>query len=125
MGCRLTDWRNFWPLPHYFSLHLFKQSLVFAVVMIFQNTLIKKYFGRQWLICMVLKLSVKISMAKLRMAHASTHGARKPPGPIVLVQQGLSNPRKKTFWDGRISSIRRTCWAGINRWGINQCVKLE
>ena len=22
-------------------------------------------------------------MAKLRMAHASTHGARKPPGPIV------------------------------------------
>ena len=21
-------------------------------------------------------------MAKLRMAHASTHGARKPPGPI-------------------------------------------
>ena len=23
-----------------------------------------------------------ITMAKLRMAHASTHGARKPPGPI-------------------------------------------
>ena len=23
----------------------------------------------------------KITMAKLRMAHASTHGARKPPGP--------------------------------------------
>ena len=22
-----------------------------------------------------------ITMAKLRMAHASTHGARKPPGP--------------------------------------------
>ena len=22
-------------------------------------------------------------MAKLRMAHASTHGARKPPGPIA------------------------------------------
>ena len=22
------------------------------------------------------------TMAKLRMAHASTHGARKPPGPI-------------------------------------------
>ena len=22
-------------------------------------------------------------MAKLRMAHASTHGARKPPGPII------------------------------------------
>ena len=24
-----------------------------------------------------------ITMANLRMAHASTHGARKPPGPIV------------------------------------------
>ena len=24
-----------------------------------------------------------ITMAKLRMAHASTHGARKPPGPII------------------------------------------
>ena len=23
-----------------------------------------------------------ITMAKLRMAHASTHGARKPPGPM-------------------------------------------
>ena len=27
-----------------------------------------------------------ITMAKLRMAHASTHGARKPPGPIVFNQ---------------------------------------
>ena len=25
-----------------------------------------------------------ITMAKLRMAHASTHGARKPPGPIFM-----------------------------------------
>ena len=25
-----------------------------------------------------------ITMAKLRMAHASTHGARKPPGPIYF-----------------------------------------
>ena len=25
------------------------------------------------------------TMAKLRMAHASTHGARKPPGPKVFV----------------------------------------
>ena len=24
-----------------------------------------------------------ITMAKLRMVHASTHGARKPPGPII------------------------------------------
>ena len=29
-----------------------------------------------------------ITMAKLRMAHASTHGARKPPGP-----------KKYFFWD--------------------------
>ena len=26
-----------------------------------------------------------ITMAKLRMAHASTHGARKPPGPIKMI----------------------------------------
>ena len=25
-----------------------------------------------------------ITMAKLCMAHASTHGARKPPGPIII-----------------------------------------
>ena len=25
------------------------------------------------------------TMAKLRMAHASTHGARKPPGPILVL----------------------------------------
>ena len=25
-----------------------------------------------------------ITMAKLRMAHASTHGARKQPGPIIV-----------------------------------------
>ena len=25
-----------------------------------------------------------ITMAKLRMAHAGTHGARKPPGPKVI-----------------------------------------
>ena len=27
------------------------------------------------------KTDMVITMAKLRMAHASTHGARKPPGP--------------------------------------------
>ena len=26
-----------------------------------------------------------ITMAKLRMAHASAHGARKPPGPIYMI----------------------------------------
>ena len=29
-----------------------------------------------------------ITMAKLRMAHASTHGARKPLGPIFLLLRG-------------------------------------
>ena len=37
-------------------------------------------------------------MAKLRMAHASTHGARKPPGPIVemfeTIQRGKENGDK-------------------------------
>ena len=27
-----------------------------------------------------------ITMAKLRMAHASMHGARKPPGPIFTIK---------------------------------------
>ena len=36
-----------------------------------------------------------ITMAKLRMAHASTHGTCKPPGPIVLnVQIHLKNSVK-------------------------------
>ena len=30
-------------------------------------------------------LTMVITMAKLRMAHASTHGARKPPGPIIYL----------------------------------------
>ena len=29
-----------------------------------------------------------ITMAKLRMAHASTHGARKPPGPKTRFRVG-------------------------------------
>ena len=29
------------------------------------------------------------TMAKLRMAHASTHGARKPPGPIIKLESVL------------------------------------
>ena len=30
-----------------------------------------------------------ITMAKLRMAHASTHVARKPPGPIYAINHAL------------------------------------
>ena len=32
-----------------------------------------------------------ITMAKLRMAHASTHGARKPPGPKERAKVGDNN----------------------------------
>ena len=31
------------------------------------------------------------TMAKLRMAHASTHGARKPPGPKERERERLKN----------------------------------
>ena len=31
------------------------------------------------------------TMAKLRMAHASTHGARKPPGPKERERERLNN----------------------------------
>ena len=34
-----------------------------------------------------------ITMAKLRMAHASTHSARKPPGPITLTEYPLSGSK--------------------------------
>ena len=33
-------------------------------------------------------------MAKLRMAHASTHGARKPPGPMYCPQMKLGSCHK-------------------------------
>ena len=32
-----------------------------------------------------------ITMAKLRMAHASTYGARKPPGPIQIGLCGVGS----------------------------------
>ena len=34
-----------------------------------------------------------ITMAKLRMANASTHGARKPPGPIRRVELKMAKSR--------------------------------
>ena len=41
-----------------------------------------------------------ITMAKLRMAHASTHGARKPPGPkeetMGMGMFPLNNAAQKT-----------------------------
>ena len=42
------------------------------------------------------------TMAKLRMAHPSTHGARKPPGPIVakmlILRFKSSSDEKKYFF---------------------------
>ena len=32
-----------------------------------------------------------ITMAKLRMAHANTHGARKPPGPKEEEEESLND----------------------------------
>ena len=56
---------------------------------------VKNYFahGRFSEVCQKQKTEEKkkeerkfvITMAKLRMAHASTHGAHKPPGPIAKV----------------------------------------
>ena len=39
------------------------------------------------------------TMAKLRMAHASTHGARKPPGPIFKFV--FQNKSVSPAWPGR------------------------
>ena len=36
-----------------------------------------------------------ITMAKLRMAHASMHGLRKPPGPTEVEIRGLQDCYKK------------------------------
>ena len=37
-----------------------------------------------------------IKMAKLRMAHSSTHGARKPLGPILIVSTSEAEKSRKT-----------------------------
>ena len=44
-----------------------------------------------------------ITMAKLRMAHASTHGARKPPGPFFCTYLLVMSKywRKQMFSLGR------------------------
>ena len=44
-------------------------------------------------------------MAKLRMAHASTHGARKPPGPKYCNYYGLLIERKYRFIKDNIKQI--------------------
>ena len=55
-----------------------------------------------------------ITMAKLRMAHASTHDALKPPGPISCSILGLKTVLNRThcdrFWmDGHIFCLLQGC----------------
>ena len=47
-----------------------------------------------------------ITMAKLRMAHASTHGARKPPGPTVKVN--LNNGQNTTEKYSEMNMVNKT-----------------
>ena len=50
------------------------------------------------------------TMAKLRMAHASTHGARKPPGPIKKFQRGKNiddAKKEETIGGVKMKSCRR------------------
>ena len=42
------------------------------------------------------------TMAKLRMAHASTHGARKPPGPKVAKNWGSMDYRKRKMKERQV-----------------------
>ena len=52
-----------------------------------------------------------ITMAKLRMAHASTHGARKPPGPIRSDQV--------RYWTSVVAhTIPPICGCGSRKVGI-------
>ena len=48
-----------------------------------------------------------ITMAKLRMAHGSTHGARKPPGPIF---------GRFSFFHGQ--HLVTAAWATPSPWSI-------
>ena len=50
-----------------------------------------------------------ITMAKLRMAHASTHGARKPPGPKERLNDGNNNGEAT-------HGIRRHAWCTQAAW---------
>ena len=54
-----------------------------------------------------------ITMAKLRMAHASTHGARKLPGPIIIEASNYEYYLKKNqFLD--IPSSYAKIWEETN-----------
>ena len=47
------------------------------------------------------------TMAKLRMAHASTHGARKPPGPIVTRVSLLVNKTHRKLGADKCTKVNK------------------
>ena len=56
-------------------------------------------------------------MAKLRMAHASTHGARKPPGPKEREKERLNdgnNNGQATHGARKHAWRTQAAWAKIN-----------
>ena len=55
-------------------------------------------------------------MAKLRMAHASTHGARKPPGPIFTYKP-LPNNFDLLQYSPRDLRTAETIWAN-GQWSV-------
>ena len=57
-----------------------------------------------------------ITMAKLCMAHASTHGARKPPGPKERLNDGDNNGQAT---HGASKHAWRTQAAWANRKGVS------
>ena len=55
-----------------------------------------------------------IRMGKLRMAHKSTHGARKPPGPIWDPKKlaiGLKKIRSRKKFGGQKNSDTKAIWS--------------
>ena len=52
-------------------------------------------------------------MAKLRMAHASTHGARKPPEPKERLNDGNNNGQLRIA-NATSCGARKAAWAKIN-----------
>ena len=65
-------------------------------------------------------------MAKLSMAHASTHGARKPPGPKNVgrkkrhIESGIPRLKKDRTMVITIAKLRKHAWRTQAAW-----VKIE
>ena len=52
-------------------------------------------------------------MAKLRMAHASTHGARKPPGPKERRLNDGNNNGQLRIANATSGGARKAAWANF------------